>query len=502
MTEQFYPRARIGKYQLVRKLGEGGFGVVYVARDTSLERDVAVKFLRAEHTANPEVVKRFLQEARSVARVAHPGIVTVYECGTVAGTNTPADGAAFIVMELLSGESLADRLKRTRRLSPVVAMELCRQVASAVHAAHQAGIIHRDLKPDNIFIVADPDLGERAKVLDFGIAKLAQQDRPLAGAATHAHMVFGTPQYMSPEQCRSSTNIDHRSDVYSLGCILYELLTGETVFAGEPFAQMVHHVATPAPLVNSTAPGVPESLSQVVATMLAKDPSHRFASMARAARALAVLARSITPGEATCEGAVIEPTMPPDDMVRALVPTPAAAPAASAIRKPLTTLGTAAGESMPPGLSTLRTHRATWKWVAGAGTVALLVMVAIAAVARHGDHLRTVRASSSVPAPSPALEPVVVPVPPAATVDEPARDTFPADAAVISHPTAQVAAPVLDRHDVPAVQVVRGTRRSVAVRPVQSGVMVKPAGLTPPDARPGPAATKCEGRSCVADGKF
>ncbi len=502
MIEQFYPGARIGKYHISNKLGEGGFGVVYVARDTSLERDVAVKFLRTEHTANPEVVKRFLQEARSVARVAHPGIVTVYECGTVAGTNTPADGAAFIAMELLSGESLANRLKRTHRLSPVVSIELCRQVASAVHAAHQAGIIHRDLKPDNIFIVVDPDLRERAKVLDFGIAKLAQQDQFMAGAATHAHMVFGTPQYMSPEQCRSSTNIDYRSDVYALGCILYELLTGETVFAGESFAQMVHHVSTPAPLVSIMARGIPESLSQIVATMLAKDPSHRFASMAKAESALAVLARAIGPGEATCEGAVIESIVRPVDIVSAPVPAPAAAPAESENRKPLTTLGTAAGESVPPGLSIERMHQATWKWVTGAGTVALLMMLAIASVTRHGDRFGRVRARSSLPAPSPALEKAAVAVPWSATVNETSRNTLREDAPVISHPAAQVAAPTLNGHEVPAVTVVRRTRRPMVIRQVASGVLVQPAEITLPDAHPGPVPAKCEGRSCVADGKF
>src|SRR5438445_6219127 len=167
---------QIGKYELGRKLGEGGFGLVFIARDTNLDREVALKFMHPEHTSNVEVLRRFLQEARSAAKIVHPGIVTVFECGQIAGTGTPNDGAAYIAMELLHGETLTDRRARSGRLTVENASEICWQIASALDTAHAAGIIHRDLKPDNIFLCRDPAMpsGERVKVLDFGIAKLAQ----------------------------------------------------------------------------------------------------------------------------------------------------------------------------------------------------------------------------------------------------------------------------------------------------------------------------------------
>ncbi len=216
------PRTQIGKYVLGRKLGSGGFGVVFRASDASLDREVALKFLHPEHTANPQILQRFLQEARSAAKIMHPGIVTVFECGQM----TEANGAAYIAMELLVGESLTDRLARSGRLAPAAAMEVCRQVAAALEAAHRIGIVHRDLKPDNIFIVHDSAMrgGERVKVLDFGIAKLGRA--ATSSVQTQSMMVFGTPRYMSPEQCKSAANVDHRSDIYTLGAILFELLTG------------------------------------------------------------------------------------------------------------------------------------------------------------------------------------------------------------------------------------------------------------------------------------
>ncbi len=277
---------QIGKYLLGRKLGQGGFGVVYLAHDSSLDREVALKFLNPEHTASPQILQRFLQEARSAAKIPHPGIVTVYECGQVTGTNSPADGTAFIAMELLVGESLTDRLARSGRLAPDEAMEICRQVASALEAAHRAGIVHRDLKPDNIFLVQDPAVvnGERVKVLDFGIAKLGRTAS--SSVQTQSMMVFGTPRYMSPEQCKSAAHVDFRSDIYTLGCILYELVCGKPPFAGAPGELIACHVLVEAPPVTATLPDAPPALAELIATMLAKEPDERPPTMAAVQRAL------------------------------------------------------------------------------------------------------------------------------------------------------------------------------------------------------------------------
>lgn len=179
----FAPGFRVGRYEIVRKLGGGAFGVLYVARDHALERDVALKFLRAEHSARPGLVARFLREGRAAAKINHPGIVTVFECDQVAETGTDADGAVFIAMELLAGETLGARLAVDGALPAPLAIAIGRQVSAAVAAAHRAGIIHRDLKPDNLFLVPDPAVTcrVRVKVLDFGIAKLSD-DQPVGKA--------------------------------------------------------------------------------------------------------------------------------------------------------------------------------------------------------------------------------------------------------------------------------------------------------------------------------
>jgi serine/threonine protein kinase len=275
------PRGRIGKYELSSRLARGAFGVVYTARDPSLDRNVAIKVLRLSHSTNQDIVQRFLQEARATARIAHPGIVTIHDFGMV---ETRRGSTAFIAMELLTGESLSRRLAHEGRMDPAAACEIVRQVASALEAAHHVDVLHRDLKPDNIFLVPDPAMpsGERVKVLDFGLAKLG------ASGHTQAQLVFGTPRYMSPEQGRSTTQIDRRSDIYSLGCILFELVTGDTPFDGDP-RQLIerHQRATPPRAAALAAPGgVPPVLDELIADMLAKDPSDRPQTMAAVQRVL------------------------------------------------------------------------------------------------------------------------------------------------------------------------------------------------------------------------
>ncbi|HEY0988383.1 MAG TPA: serine/threonine-protein kinase, partial [Kofleriaceae bacterium] len=245
----------------------------------SLDRDVAIKVLRPNHLRNPTIVPRFLQEARATARIAHPGSVTIHARGQV---ETKAGPPAVIAMELLCGESLTARLTRTGRLPPEAAGEIVRQVASALDAAHRADVLHRDLKPDNIYLVPDPAIpsGERVKVLDFGLAKLGDNGE------TNVETVFGTPHYMSPEQCRSATQVDHRSDIYSLGCILFELVTGHVPFEGEVRDLIeLHQFAVP-PLASSIVPDLPPEMDVLIGEMLAKDPMHRPQTMGAVRRAL------------------------------------------------------------------------------------------------------------------------------------------------------------------------------------------------------------------------
>ena len=284
------PGGRIGKYELADKLGQGTFGLVFVARDLDLDRDVAIKILNPSHQANSDILHRFLQEARASARILHPGIVTVLDCGTVA---TGVGDSAYIVLELLQGESVTSRLARSGKLAPATAIEIARQIASAIDAAHRADVLHRDLKPDNIYLVPDPAVpsGERVKVLDFGLARI--------GASKHTMMntVFGTPRYMSPEQCRSASLIDQRSDIYSLGCVLFELVTGRPPFDGDLRTIIDGHQRGIPPRARMLTPEVSEALDDLIAQMLAKDPAARPQSMAQVQTALQYLG-AVSPGVA------------------------------------------------------------------------------------------------------------------------------------------------------------------------------------------------------------
>jgi serine/threonine-protein kinase len=311
------PGGRVGKYELKEKLGQGTFGLVFRAKDTDLERDVAVKILDPSHQANGDILHRFLQEARASARISHPGIVTVLDCGKVTSS---IGETAYIVLELLHGESLTSRIARQRRLAPAAAVEIARQIASAIDAAHRADVLHRDLKPDNIYLVPDPAVpsGERVKVLDFGLAKL--------GTSRHTLMntVFGTPRYMSPEQCRSATLIDQRSDIYSLGCILFELVTGRTPFEGD-LRQLVerHQRAIPA-RASSFAPEITLALDDLIAQMLAKDPNARPQTMGALVSALAshgaIGAMPVTMHHGNMSPGVAETMMPVGAEMIALAP--------------------------------------------------------------------------------------------------------------------------------------------------------------------------------------
>ncbi len=266
----------IGNYRILGKLGEGGMGVVYTAQHAMLGQRVAIKVLHPQLSHQADLVNRFFNEARATTAVKHPGIISVFDFGY-------DNGAAYIVMELLEGETLAARVKRVGMLAEQDCIRVARQVASALSAAHNAGIIHRDLKPDNIFIVRDEEVdgGERAKILDFGIAKLADST-----VKTRAGSVMGTPSYMAPELCRGQPT-DARIDVYALGCVIVELAAGRPPFVGRGMGELfAMHINTPAPTLRSLQPAASAELEAVVARALMKKPEDRFTTMAEMMRAL------------------------------------------------------------------------------------------------------------------------------------------------------------------------------------------------------------------------
>jgi hypothetical protein len=264
------PGAQIGPYEIVAPLGVGGMGEVYRARDPRLDRAVAIKILLSPHGASPAQLERFQREAQSLARISHPHICTLHDVGQ-------HDGVAFLVMELLEGETLAERLERGA--IPVdQALVIATQIAEALNALHRKDIVHRDLKPSNVMLTATG-----AKLLDFGLAKLrnSEYDDP-AGQATKSlsltdyGSVLGTLPYMAPEQIEGQ-NVDPRTDIFSFGTVLYEMIAGRRPFAGDTRASVIAGiVGVEPPLLTSVQPGVPRALERVIGRCLAKDPELRW----------------------------------------------------------------------------------------------------------------------------------------------------------------------------------------------------------------------------------
>jgi len=281
--------ALLGSYRVVELIAEGSLGAVYIGRHETLGRRVVMKVLLPELSHYTDMVQRFFHEAQTATAIRNAGIVQVIDFGT-------SYGCSYLVMELLEGETLAARLKQ-RRLEPAECCRIGRQVANVMQAAHIAGITHRDLKPENLFLVHDPEVigGERVKVLDFGIAKLAS-DAHASGVRTRTGLLMGSPIYMSPEQCRSFRISDARSDIYSLGCILFEIACGHPPFSGEGMGDLIGaHLHTPPPHPQQLEPSLPHALSALIVKMLSKHPDARPQTMAEVSGSLDEILRTLGP---------------------------------------------------------------------------------------------------------------------------------------------------------------------------------------------------------------
>ncbi len=392
--------AILGSYRILGELGSGGMGTVYRAEHVVIERRVALKVLRNELTAERELVARFVNEAKAASAIRHPGIVDVLDFGYA------NDGRAYFVMELLEGESLAQRIAVRGRLAEAEAAQIARGIAAALAAAHGKGIVHRDLKPDNVFLVADPDVGERPKVLDFGIAKLG--DLGTGTRYTQTGALMGTPLYMAPEQARAASRIDHRADLYSLGCMLYEMLVGEPPFvaigAGEIIALQLFGTAD-RPSARGAA--VSPALDDLVMRLLAKEPAGRPASAAEVGEALAAVL-----GE----------------------------------------------RSVPAPPSVAEPRARVWPWVAGATLVASAIIAVIAL--RGGD--------APGPAAPPAREPPTAAVGEATAVPGPGEPPTPSMPADVEAPPAADAAPARPARPPRGDRGYGRDRTGNAVRPAHS----------------------------------
>jgi serine/threonine-protein kinase len=263
---------------LLRKLGEGGMGVVWVAHSIALGVDVAIKLIRSDRV-DPDLASRMAREAQATARLGHPAIVRVYDHGTT------ASGEPYLVMELVEGETLAARLSRDGKLSPVEAIQLLLPVVDGLRCAHERGIIHRDIKPENVLVARDPLGRSQPKLLDFGIAKVEQQ--PNVSRLTQVGDVLGSPEFMSPEQARGAPDIDARTDVWALCVMLYEMLTGSVPFKNKNYNALMQAILHERPVPTMNLGAGDSELWMVIAKGLEKSRDKRWSSMSKLGEALA-----------------------------------------------------------------------------------------------------------------------------------------------------------------------------------------------------------------------
>jgi serine/threonine-protein kinase len=389
-------RVVAGRYRVVAKLGAGGMGTVFRAEQVAVKRPIALKVLDPAMTANPELVRRFQAEAEVVARLSHPNTVTLFDFGQ------DDAGLLYIAMELVPGKSLRDVIAREAPLGPYRAVDVAEQIASSLADAHSHGIVHRDLKPDNVILSERAGRRDFARVLDFGIAKLFDDGAHTpAPAMTRAGQILGTPQYMSPEQVTGRT-VDGRTDIYALGVMLYEMLTGRPPFTGDSLIALLSaHLHDPPPPLPPQL-GVPMPLERLLFACLAKEAAQRPPDMVTVATTLADLRTLLDPGPRRKSSAIgampplptplpgAQMTPPPMPMPvstpgpssqPAFTPPPLPMPGAQRVPTPMPVASPQWAVNTPaPALPAPRKTAAVWPWL----VLALLVVAGGGAAAFFG----------------------------------------------------------------------------------------------------------------------
>jgi serine/threonine-protein kinase len=484
-----------GRYKIDRKLGEGGMGSVYVATHTTLEKMVAVKILHGEYARKPDLIERFLQEAKAASKIRHENVIDITDFGTT------EDGLVFFCMELLAGEDLHELLTRAKiegqplpwsRAAPIFL-----QVCAALHAAHQAGVIHRDLKPENIFLIDWLGNPEFVKLLDFGIAKMTSVEGSEDGRKlTKTGMLFGTPEYMSPEQARGDKP-DARVDVYAMGCILYQLIAGDTPFSGDSFmAVLSQHLTAEPPVVTPeqlARVDAPAGLAGVVARTLVKDRDARYQTIKELADAvrqvsagMGLTGRHPMPDElAPATGAGQQQAVPEKMSPKSQWTGSARLPAAQA------------SDTVEPGAGRTK-NPAKMLWMAVAAVVVLgggaVAAIALAGGGSSGDASPAGPTEPAITAPDPGeTEPAPRPDQPApeTPVETPVEDR-PEDRPVETRPIET--RPIENRPvETPPVETVKktcaATQRWSDTRKKCVDKVVEPV-ETDPDVKPGEVETK------------
>jgi serine/threonine protein kinase len=451
-----------GKYRVERVLGIGGMGVVVAAHHIQLDKRVALKFLLPEATANAEVVARFAREARAAVKIESEHVARVIDVGAM------ESGAPYMVMEYLVGSDLAHRLQEHGAIPIEEAIDYLLQACEAIAEAHAAGIVHRDLKPANLFLTRRADGSSLVKVLDFGISKAtppvgSQPDMSLTKTAS----VMGSPLYMAPEQMRSTRSVDARADIWALGVILYELLSGKVPFEATTMPELCAMVLTEAPApLRDKRPDTPPGLWAIIERCLQKDPAQRFGNVSDLANALA----SFAPARSRLSIDRISKVLRAAGVATASLVPPAEAGAAARIGDSTSAAWSPSSTSSSRGPSKL-------PWLLGLGAV--VVAVGVAALGLRGGHAEVAAPSSPVPAPPAAAAPAPVQLAPAP--------------AAIEAPIAAVASPAPS--SAPAPSGVAAAPRPAQARPKAAPAKrvepaAAPAPVAPPAAPPAPAPKK------------
>ncbi len=458
----------LDRYRVLEKIGEGGMGAVYRVEHIMLQKHMAMKLLRFELSQNMELVARFQNEAIAAGRIGQENIVVVTDFG-----RTP-DGLVYFVMEELHGDSLADAICSEPRFPLVRTINIAAQCCRALHAAHAAGIVHRDLKPENIVLTTREGVPDFVKILDFGISKIIEMSpNPEGVRLTRAGMIVGTPEYMSPEQAAGKA-VDARSDIYSLGIVIFEMLTGKLPFAAENALQMLmQHQTGEVPSFSRVQPGlkVPGKLEKVVRRALAKRPEDRQQSMADLLNELQACAEHL------------ELTQPALRQLGASVRRISVKPGRIAPTRPSSPrVGAEENDALAAGL----TRKRSGLWMLG-GVAALVALVVLGTMSAGSSRHR--KPAPAVPAPAavgsvPVAAPVLPPVAAAANLPPAAPIAAPIPAAAPASPP--ITEPTLDLTGEHAAKPVHpGVSRARKLRPATPEPHPRSAGaakpLQPPD---------------------